>query len=234
VSKEDYHAFYNSISTDKQPPMTYTHFSAEGEVEFKALLFFPQTRPPSYEGTEFWNTKAEVKLYVRRVLVAENIEDLLPRYLNFIRGVIDSNDLPLNVNREQIQQSKIMRVITKKLVRKSLDAIKQLMDDQEKAIETLAEEKEKDEEDEKKKEGGEAAELKKKKTVYDRFWKQFSTFLRVGCYDDDANRMKIAKLLMFRSSKSGEKHVSLTKYIQNMVEGQESIFYMSGLSPEVL
>ena len=94
----------------------------------------------------------------------------------------------------------------------------------------LRKEKEKDE----KKKEGEAAELKKKKTVYDSFWKQFSSFLRVGCYDDDANRMKIAKLLMFRSSKSGEKHVSLTKYIQNMVEGQESIFYMSGLSPEVL
>merc|ERR1711966_509457 len=106
-----------------------THFNAEGEIEFKSILFLPKKAP--FDMMDNCHTKkSEVKLYVRRVLVAEKFEELLPRYLNFVRGVVDSDDLPLNVSREQLQQNKIMKVITKKLTRKVLEMLKKLAKDE--------------------------------------------------------------------------------------------------------
>merc|ERR1711866_1460 len=123
-----------------------------GEIEFKSILFLPKKAPFDMMDN-YWTKKAEVKLYVRRVLVAEKFEDLLPRYLNFVRGVVDSDDLPLNVSREQLQQNKIMKVITKKLVRKVLELLKNLSkdgdgDDED---EDKDDEEEKDEKEEEKK-----------------------------------------------------------------------------------
>merc|ERR1712186_45762 len=156
VTEEEYHEFYKSISKDYLDPLSYTHFNAEGEIEFKSILFLPKKAPFDMMDN-YWTKKAEVKLYVRRVLVAEKFEDLLPRYLNFVRGVVDSDDLPLNVSREQLQQNKIMKVISKKLVRKVLELMKKLAkeddsgddDDEEKDDE----EKEEKKDDEKKDEG---------------------------------------------------------------------------------
>merc|ERR1711890_211152 len=111
-----------------------------GEIEFKSILFLPKKAPFDMMDN-YWTKKSEVRLYVRRVLVAEKFEELLPRYLNFIRGVVDSDDLPLNVSREQLQQNKIMKVISKKLVRKILELMKKLAKDGE----TEDEEEEKDE-----------------------------------------------------------------------------------------
>merc|ERR1711975_177069 len=125
VTEEEYNEFYKSISKDYLDPLAYTHFNAEGEIEFKSILFLPKKAPMDMMDN-YWTKKAEVKLFVRRVLVAEKFEDLLPRYLNFVRGVVDSDDLPLNVSREQLQQNKIMKVISKKLVRKVLELMKKL------------------------------------------------------------------------------------------------------------
>merc|ERR1712230_305675 len=97
----------------------------EGEIEFKSILYLPKKAPFDMMDN-YWSKKGEVKLFVRRVLVAESFEDLLPRYLNFVSGVVDSDDLPLNVSREQLQQNKIMKVISKKLVRKVLELMKKL------------------------------------------------------------------------------------------------------------
>merc|ERR1712078_901476 len=125
VTEEEYNEFYKGISKDYLDPLAYTHFNAEGEIEFKSILFLPKKAPFDMMDN-YWQKKSEVKLYVRRVLVAEKFEELLPRYLNFVRGVVDSDDLPLNVSREQLQQNKIMKVISKKLVRKVLELMKKL------------------------------------------------------------------------------------------------------------
>merc|ERR1719460_1264413 len=123
VTEEEYNEFYKGISKDYLDPLAYTHFNAEGEIEFKSILFLPKKAPFDMMDN-YWTKNSEVKLYVRRVLVAEKFADLLPRYLNFVRGVVDSDDLPLNVSREQLQQNKIMKVISKKLVRKVLELMK--------------------------------------------------------------------------------------------------------------
>merc|ERR1712230_354859 len=158
VTEEEYNEFYKGISKDYLDPLAYTHFNAEGEIEFKSILFLPKKAPFDMMDN-YWTKKSEVKLYVRRVLVAEKFEELLPRYLNFVRGVVDSDDLPLNVSREQLQQNKIMKVISKKLVRKVLELMKKLAkeddsgddDDEEKEDEDDEKEEKKDEEKEEKK-----------------------------------------------------------------------------------
>merc|ERR1711870_168417 len=130
VTEEEYTEFYKSISKDYLDPLAYTHFNAEGEIEFKSILYLPKKAPFDMMDN-YWSKKSEVKLFVRRVLVAEKFDELLPRYLNFVRGVVDSDDLPLNVSREQLQQNKIMKVISKKLVRKILELMKKLAKDEE-------------------------------------------------------------------------------------------------------
>merc|ERR1712087_438464 len=130
ATEEEYTEFYKSISKDYLDPLAYTHFNAEGEIEFKSILFLPKKAP--FDMMDNYHTKkSEVKPFVRRVLVAEKFDELLPRYLNFVRGVVDSDDLPLNVSREQLQQNKIMKVISKKLVRKILELLKKLAKDSE-------------------------------------------------------------------------------------------------------
>merc|ERR1712107_785052 len=145
VTEEEYNEFYKSISKDYLDPLSYTHFNAEGEIEFKSILFLPKKAPFDMMDN-YWTKKSEVKLFVRRVLVADKFEELLPRYLNFVRGVVDSDGLPLNVSREQLQQNKIMKVISKKLVRKVLELMKKLAKDEESGDD---DDEEKDDDDEK-------------------------------------------------------------------------------------
>merc|ERR1712187_370081 len=147
---------YKAVSKDYLEPLASTHFNAEGEIEFKSILFLPKKAPFDMMDN-YWTKKSEVKLYVRRVLVAEKFEELLPRYLNFVRGVVDSDDLPLNVSREQLRQNKIMKVISKKLVRKVLELMKKLAkeddgDDEDEEDDKEEKEKEEDGEGEKEKE----------------------------------------------------------------------------------
>merc|ERR1712100_744631 len=181
----------------------------------------------------YWTKKSEVKLYVRRVLVAEKFEELLPRYLNFVRGVVDSDDLPLNVSREQLQQNKIMKVISKKLVRKVLELLKRVAKEEESGGEDDEDEdKEEDEEEEKEKE--EKKDSSDEESTWAKFYKEFNKNLKMGCYEDDSNRSKISKLLRFKTTKSEDKDISLDKYLDRMAESQESIYYMSGESMEIM
>merc|ERR1712110_1008340 len=151
---------------------------------------------------------------------------------NFVRGVVDSDDLPLNVSRGQLQQNKIMKVISKKLVRKVLELMKKL------AKEGDGDEEDEDEEKDEEKADGEKKEEKKDKkdeeSTWLKFWKEFNKNLKMGCYEDDSNRSKLSKLLLFISTKSEGKEINLDKYLDRMQESQESIYYMSGESLDVM
>ncbi len=141
ISEDEYNNFYKTISRDHENPLTYTHFTAEGEIEFKSILYIPSQAP--YDLFEnYYGRSSALKLYVRRVLITEEFEELMPRYLNFIKGVVDSDDLPLNVSREQLQQLKMIKVMSKKLVRKAIDMIRQLAEDEEEEYEDDEEEEE--------------------------------------------------------------------------------------------
>lgn len=153
ITPREYDDFYKTITKDHQAPLTHTHFSAEGEIEFKAILYIP-TEAPNDLFENYYGKSAALKLYVRRVLITEEFEELMPRYLNFIKGVVDSDDLPLNVSREQLQQMKMIKVMSKKLVRKALEVIKAMAEeededegDEEEDGEENNEEEEKDEDD---------------------------------------------------------------------------------------
>lgn len=128
IEDEEYDEFYKTITKDKNGPITKTHFIAEGEVTFKSLMFIPSTQQ-SEEFNKYGAKKENIKLYVRRVFITDDFQDMMPNYLSFVRGVVDSDDLPLNVSRETLQQHKLLKVIKKKLVRKTLDMIKKIEED---------------------------------------------------------------------------------------------------------
>merc|ERR1712072_939655 len=140
-------------------------------IEFKSILYIPKRAPADMNMGNTENWKSDIKLYVRRVLIADSFDTLLPRYLMWVKGVVDSDDLPLNVNREQLQQSKILKVISKKLTRKVLEMLKKL------AKGEKEEEDEEEEEDEDEKE-----EQSTEKTTYEKFYEEFKFFLNLGCY----------------------------------------------------
>uniref|UniRef100_A0A0K8V068 Heat shock protein 83 n=2 Tax=Bactrocera latifrons TaxID=174628 RepID=A0A0K8V068_BACLA len=191
VTDDEYTEFYKTLTKDSSEPLTHTHFVAEGEVTFKSLLYIPKVQPS--ESFNRYGTKADnIKLYVRRVFITDEFNDMMPNYLNFIRGVVDSDDLPLNVSRETLQQHKLIKVIKKKLVRKVLDMIKKIDKDN-----------------------------------YSKFWKEYSTNIKLGIMEDPSNRSRLAKLLRFQSS-NGKDLTSLAEYVERMKAKQEHIFFIAG------
>merc|ERR1712196_251038 len=214
VEEDEYNRFYSTISKDTEKPLTKMHFSAEGEIEFKSILFVPKKAP--YDLLEGKAKSANIKLYVRRVFITDEFEDLMPRWLSFIKGVVDSEDLPLNVSREMLQTSKVLRVIKKKLVTKALEMIRK-----------MAEKKKKKEDKDEAKEGEEdkakdPAEEAEDNENYLNFWKEFQKAIKLGLYEDSSNRTKLAKLLRFQTSKTGDNWTSLEKYISRMAKGQKN------------
>ncbi|XP_022251172.1 endoplasmin-like [Limulus polyphemus] len=196
INEDEYKDFYKSITKDTSDPLTKTHFIAEGEVTFKSVLYIPSSQPT--ETFNRYGSKVDhIKLYVRRVFITDDFQDMMPNYLNFIRGVVDSDDLPLNVSRETLQQHKLLKVIKKKLVRKTLDMIKKIP-----------------------------------KEDYEKFWKEYSTNVKLGIIEDPTNRTRLAKLLRFISSNDPEKLTSLAEYVERMKEKQEHIYYIAGSSLE--
>merc|ERR1719460_2850608 len=165
-------------------------------------------------------------------MITDEFDELLPRYLGFIKGVVDSDSLPLNVSREMLQQNKVLKVIGKKMTRKALAMIKALADAGKKDDDDDDDEEEKDEDKDEDKEADKKEEGEVSK--YETFWKAFGKYIKMGLIEDAANRTRLAKLLRYTTSKSGDKEISLEDYVANMQEDQKNIYYISGEDKESL
>lgn len=239
LTEEDYHNFYKALAKEYDDPLTYIHFNAEGEVDFKSIMFIPGHAPQNlYEN--YYAKVSTLKLYVRRVLINEKFEDLLPKYLNFIRGVIDSDDLPINVSRESLQQVKMLKVMGRRLVKKALEMIEKLgkaqieEDSDEEDEDTDSSDNEKTTQDQTKTTEDREKKLKEKIEKYNRFWTEFGKNIKLGIIEDAANRNKLAKLTRWYTSNSINELSSFDDYIKRMKPNQEHIYYIGGENKEVL
>lgn len=230
VTDEEYQSFYKAFAKTGDDALAYSHFKAEGEIEFQSIIYVPKTAPfGMYDN--YYTSKSSLQLYVRRVLVADEIEDLVPRYFNFLKGMVDSNDLPLNVNREQLQKNKVMKVISKKLTRKGLDLLRKMAEEEEGSDDDDDEDDDEDEDKEDEEEEKEEESDEDKPMKYSAFWKEFGKSIKLGVIEDSKNRKKLLNLLRFPSTASDDP-VSLQSYVDRMKDGQENIYFISAGSLE--
>ncbi|MCA7084414.1 molecular chaperone HtpG [Cupriavidus cauae] len=198
ITDEQYVAFYQHIAHDHEKPLAWTHNRVEGRNEYTQLLYIPARAP-----FDLWdrNHRGGLKLYVKRVFIMDDAEQLLPNYLRFVKGVIDSSDLPLNVSRELLQESRDVKAIREGSTKRVLSMLEAMADSEDQA----------------------------ERDKYASFWQQFGQVLKEGLGEDTANQQRLAKLLRFASTHqdSAEQTVSLTDYVGRMKEGQDKIYYVT-------
>jgi molecular chaperone HtpG len=198
ITAEQYEEFYKHVSHDFGAPLTYTHNRVEGRSEYTQLLYIPAKAP-----FDLWdrNKRGGIKLYVKRVFIMDDAEQLMPTYLRFVKGVIDSADLPLNVSREILQESRDVKAIREGSTKRVLGMLEELAN----------------------------AEDQDKKDKYAAFWTEFGQVLKEGVGEDFANKERLAKLLRFASTanEGDEQTVSLEAYVGRMKEGQDKIYYVT-------
>jgi molecular chaperone HtpG len=195
ITDAEYQAFYKQISYDSEPPLAYTHNRVEGRTEYTQLLYVPAKAP-----FDLWNRdkRGGVKLYVKRVFIMDDAEALMPVYLRFVKGVIDSSDLPLNVSRELLQESRDVKAIREGCTKRVLSMLEDVAQSDEPG----------------------------QKDRYAEFWRQFGAVLKEGIGEDFANRERLAKLYRFASTHADE-GVSFEDYVKRMKEGQEDIYVIT-------
>ncbi|WP_017774314.1 molecular chaperone HtpG [Paraburkholderia kururiensis] len=198
ITDEQYTQFYQHLSHDHQDPLTWTHNRVEGRSEYTQLLYVPAHAP-----FDLWNRdhRGGLKLYVKRVFIMDDAEQLLPAYLRFVKGVVDSSDLPLNVSREILQESRDVKAIREGVTKRALSMLEELAN----------------------------AETDEGKAKYATFWNEFGQVLKEGIGEDFANRERIAKLARFASTHndSAEQNVSLAEYVGRMKPEQTKIYYVT-------
>ena len=215
LKEADYNEFYKTIGHDGQDPLHYVHTHAEGTQEYTTLFYVPQTAPFDMYQADY---KSGVKLYVKRVFITDDDRELLPSYLRFVRGIIDSEDLPLNVSREILQQNRILETIKSASVKKLLSEFKKMGEAADKA--RAVEEAKRTDDD------------KKAIEKWGKFVKNFNRPMKEGLYSDYANRDEIAEIVRFKSTDESGKgegnYTSFADYVQRMKPDQKAIFYISG------
>jgi len=198
ITDEQYTEFYKHVSHDFAEPLTWTHNRVEGRSEYTQLLYIPARAP-----FDLWdrNQRSGIKLYVKRVFIMDDAEQLMPVYLRFVKGVIDSNDLPLNVSREILQESRDVKVIREGSTKRVLGMLEELAN----------------------------ADETEKKEKYDSFWQEFGQVLKEGIGEDSSNKERIAKLLRFASTHNNNEtqNVALADYVSRMKDGQDKIYYVT-------